>query len=214
MAIKKNISESTPARVKKLSTRDSSLLYLLFIRDAIGMFPRLKNNRNKSASNEAVKTKKSTRAGLTLIKNQNIEQDESAKMMDCLVERLEAYDSLLGKIDNLAHKALTIVDGTQVGGRKPSLEVKKMAVKSAIDHHKKSGNYPSAAKLCQIVRRDFFINSPQKFIDLVAKKMKKEEVATHRVNPTWDYWKRIDGVVSEKTMSNILFELRNASTSF
>jgi hypothetical protein len=210
MAIKKNMSESTPARLKKLSTRDSSLIYLLFIRDAIGMFPRFKKNRSKSASNGAVKTKKSTRAGLTLI---NIEQDESAKIMDWLVERLEAYDALLGKIDNIAHKALTIVDGTQVGGRKPSLEVKKMAVKSAIDHHKKSGNYPSAAKLCEIVRRDFFKNSPQKFIDLVAKKMKKEELATHRVNPTWDYWKRIDGVVSEKTISNILFELRNASTS-
>lgn len=210
MAIKKNMSESTPARLKKLSTRDSSLIYLLFIRDAIGMFPRFKKNRRKSASNGAVKTKKSTRAGLTLI---NIEQDESAKIMDWLVKRLEAYDALLGKIDNIAHKALTIVDGTQVGGRKPSLEVKKMAVKSAIDHHKKSGNYPSAAKLCEIVRRDFFKNSPQKFIDLVAKKMKKEELATHRVNPTWDYWKRIDGVVSEKTISNILFELRNASTS-
>lgn len=213
MAIKKNMSESTPARVKKLNTRDSSLLYLLFIRDAIGMFPRFKKNRSKSANNEAVKTKKSTRAGLTLINNKNIEQDESAKMIDWLVERLEAYDALLGKIDNIANKALTIVDGTQVGGRKPSLEVKKMAVKSAIDHHKKTGNYPSAAKLCVIVRRDFFKNSPQKFIDLVAKKMNEKELAIHSVNPTWDYWKHIDGVVSEKTISTILFELRNGSTS-
>ena len=77
---------------------------------------------------------------LALIKNQNIEQDESAKVMDLLVERLEAYDALLEKIDNIAHNALTIIDGTQVGGRKPRLEVKTMVLKSAIDHHTKCGS--------------------------------------------------------------------------
>lgn len=213
MAIKKNLSESTLIREKKRSTRDSSLIHFLFIRDAIGMFPRLKKNRSKSAIKGPVKSKKSTQAGLALRNNKNIEQDESEEMMDWLVERLEAYDALVEKIDYIAHHALTIVDGTQVGGRKPSLEVKTMAVKLATDHHTEWGKYPPAAKLCEIVRRDFFKNSPQKFINLVAKKMKKEEVATHRVNPTWDYWKYIDGVVSEKTISNILFELRNASTS-
>jgi hypothetical protein len=213
MAIKKNLNKSKLIRVKKRSTRDSSLLHLMFIRDAIGMFPRLKKNRGKSATKSSVKSPKSKHAKFKLENAPNIEQLDASQMIDKLFERLEAYDALLEKIDHLAHSALTIVDGTQVGGRKPSLEVKTMVMKSAIDHHKITGNYPSAAKLCEIVRRDFFKSSPQKFIDLVAKKMKKEEVATHRVNPTWDYWKRIDGVVSKKTISNILFELRNASTS-
>jgi hypothetical protein len=213
MAIKKILSESRSIKEKKRSTRDSSLLHLLFIRDAIGMFPRPKKNRGKSASKGAVESKKSTQARLALIKNQNIEQDESAKVMDLLVERLEAYDALLEKIDNIAHNALTIIDGTQVGGRKPRLEVKTMVLKSAIDHHTKCGKYPSAAKLCEIVRRDLFKNSPKKFIEIVAKKMDAKEVERHSVNPTWDYWKHIDGVVSEKTVSTILLELRTASTS-
>ena len=213
MTIKKNLSESISIKEKKRSTRDSSLLHLLFIRDAIGMFPRPKKNRGKSASKGAVESKKSTQARLAMIKNQNIEQDESAKVMDLLVERLEAYDALLEKIDNIAHNALTIIDGTQVGGRKPRLEVKTMVLKSAIDHHTKCGKYPSAVKLCEIVRRDLFKNSPKKFIDIVAKKMDAKEVERHSVNPTWDYWKHIDGVVSEKTVSTILLELRTASTS-
>jgi hypothetical protein len=213
MAIKKNLSESISIKEKKRSTRDSSLLHLLFIRDAIGNFPRLKKNRSRSASKGAVKSKKSTQAGLALISNQNIGQDESAKMMDWLVERLEAYDALLEIIDNIAHNALTIIDGTQAGGRKPRLDVKTMVLKSAIDHHTKYDKYPSAAKLCRIVRRDLFKNSPQKFIDIVAKKMDAKEVERHSVNPTWDYWKHIDGVVSEKTVSTILLELRTASTS-
>ena len=50
------------------------------------------------------------------------------------------------------------------------------------------------------------------YID-IDKKMNEKELAIHSVNPTWDYWKHIDGVVSEKTISTILFELRNASTS-
>jgi hypothetical protein len=213
MAIKKKLSESTPARVKKLSTRDSSLLYLLFIRDAIGMFPRLKKNRSNSASRKAVKSKKLTQVGLALRNNQKFGQDESEEMMDWLVERLEAYDALVEKIDYIAHHALTIVDGTQVGGRKPSLEVKIMAVKLATEYHTETGKYPPAAKLCEIVRRYFFKNSPQKYIDLVAKKMNVTEVAIHRVNPTWAYWKSVRGLVSEKTISTILFELRTASTS-
>ena len=213
MAIKKNLSESISIKEKKRSTRDSSLLHLLFIRDAIGKFPRLKKNRSRSASKGAVKSKKSTQAGLALINNQNIEQEELAKMMDWLVERLESYDALLEKIDNIAHNALTIIDGTQAGGRKPRLEVKTMVLKSAIEHHTKYGKYPSAAKLCEIVRRDFFKNSPQKFIDIVTKKMNEKEVAIHRVNPTWGYWKSVRGLVSEKTISTILFELRTASAS-
>lgn len=211
MAIKKNLSKSTPIREKKRSTRDSSPLHFLFIRDAIGMFPKLKKNRSNLAINVPVKSKKSTQARLALIKNQNIEQDESAKMVDWLVERLEAYDALLEKIDYIAHHALTIVDGTQVGGRKPGLEIKTMAVKSAIEHHTKWGKYPSAAKLCAKVRQDFFKNFPQKFIALVEKKLDVKEVAIHRVDPTWAYWKSDDGVVSEKTISNILFELRTKS---
>ncbi len=213
MAIKKNLSESISIKEKKRSTRDSSLLHLLFIRDAIGKFPRLKKNRSMPASKVTVNSKKSRQAGLALISNQNIGQDESTKMMDWLVERLEAYDALLETIDNIAHNALTIIDGTHAGGRKPRLEVKTMVLKSAIDHHTEFGKYPSAAKLCGIVRRDFFKNSPQKFIDIVAKKMDKKEVARHSVNPTWDYWKHTAGVVSEKTVSTILLELRTASTS-
>ena len=213
MVIKNSLSKSTSIREKKRSTRDSSLLYLLFIRDAIGMFPRLKKKRNNSAGKKAAKSKKSTQVGLALRNNQNIEQDESEEMMDWLVERLEAYDALIEKIDNLTHNALTIIDGTKVGGRKPSLEVKTMAVKSAIDYHTKWGKYPSAAKLCKTVRRDFFKNSPQKFIAIVGKKMDAKEVELRSVNPTWDYWKYIDGIVSEKTVSTILFELRTASTS-
>lgn len=213
MAIKKNLSESISRKEKKRSTRDTSLLHLLFIRDAIGMFPRLKKNRNNSPGKKAVKSKKSTQLGLALRNNQNIEQDESEEMMDWLVERLEAYDALVEKIDYIAHHALTIVDGTQVGGRKPSLEVKTMAVKLATEHHTETGKYPPAAKLCETVRRDFFKKSPQKFIDIVGKKMNAKEVVIHRVNPTWDYWKRVRGLVSEKTISTILFELRTASTS-
>jgi hypothetical protein len=210
MAIKKNLSESTPARAKKRSTRDSSLLRLMFIRDAIGMFPRLKKNRGKSATKGSVKSPKSKHAKFKLENAFNIEQFDASQMIDKMFERLEAYDALVEKIDSLALSALTIVDGTKVGGRKPSLAVKTLAVKSAIDYHKKFSKYPSAAKLCAIVRRDFFKNSPQKFIGLVAKKMDAKEVAIHSVNPSWDYWKHIDGVVSEKTISNILFELRNA----
>jgi hypothetical protein len=213
MAIKKNLNESTSIRVKKRSTRDSSLLHLMFIRDAIGMFPRLKKNRGKSASKGSVKSPKSKHTKFESENTPNIEQLDASQMIDKLFEKLEAYDALVEKIDYLAHSALTIVDGKKVGGRKPSLEVKKMAVKSAIDHHTKLGQYPSASKLWAIVRRDFFKNSPQKFIGLVAKKMDAKEVAIHSVNPSWDYWKHIDGVVSEKTISNILFELRTTSTS-
>jgi len=167
-----------------------------------------------SVSKGTVNSKKSTQAGLALISNQNIGQNESAKMMDWLVERLEAYDALVEKIDYIAHHALTIVDGTQVGGRKPSLEVKTVAVKLATEHYRKTGKYPPAVELCELVRRDFFKNSPQKYIDLVEKKIiDKNEVAIHRVDPTWAYWKRVRGLVSEKTISTILFELRTASTS-
>jgi hypothetical protein len=214
MAIKKNLIESASAIMKKRNSRDSSLLHFMFIRDAIGMFPRFKNSLAKSANKEVNKSKKSTRKGRALINNQNIEHDESEEMIDWLVERLDAYDALLEKIDYIAHHALTIVDRTQIGGRKPSLEVKKIVVQTAIDHHTKWGKYPSAAKLCEMVRRDLFKNSPQKFIDIVAKKMDLKEVALHRVNPSWNYWKHIGGVVSEKTISNILFELRINSPTF
>lgn len=208
MVIKKNLIESTSIRVTKRNTRDSSLLHFMFIRDAIGMFQRFKKNPNKFANKGNVKSAKSKEAGLAFKNNQNIKQSEESKMIDTLFERLEAYEVLVEKIDYIAHHALTIVDGTQVGGRKPSFEVRKMAEKSAIEHFMKLGKYPSAAKLCEIVRRDFFKNSPQKFIQIVAKKLDKKEVEIHSIDPTWSYWKHIDGVVSQKTISNILNELR------
>jgi len=208
MVIKKNLIKSTTTRVIKRNTRDSSLIHFLFIRDAIGMFPRLKKNPNKSVIKKNVKSPRSKETGLAIKNNQDTKQFESLKMIESLVERLEAYDALVEKIDYIAHHALTIVDGTQVGGRKPSLEVKKMAEKSAIDHYIKCGKYPSAAKLCEIVRRDFFKNSPQRFIEIVKKNLDKKELEIHRINPTWSYWKHINGVVSEKTISNILYELR------
>jgi hypothetical protein len=211
MVIEKNLIKLTSAKVKKRNSRDSSLLHFMFIRDAIGMFPRLQKSPSKSVSKGAVKGTKPKHARYALENILNIEQFNASQMVYKLAERLEAYDALLEKIDYIAHHALTIVDGTQVGGRKPSLEVKKMVIKSAIDYHTIKGRYPSAATLCEIIRRDLFKNSPQKFIDIVAKKLDVKEVEIHRVNPTWNYWKHIDGVVSEKTISNILFELRVAS---
>jgi hypothetical protein len=213
MVIEKKKVKSTSKRIPKRSTRDASQLHFMFIRDAIVAFPWVKKNICKSGSKGAVKSPNSTQAEIALKNYQNTEQLEASRMVDSLVEKLEAYQALVEKIDFIAQHALTIFDRTQVGGRKPSLEVKTMAVKSATEYHMKLGKYPSAAKLCEIVRQDFFKKSPQRFIKIVGKKIDEKEVVLNSIDPKWAYWKHIDGVVSERTISNILYELRTQTSN-
>jgi len=192
------------------NNRDSALLYLMVIRDEIVQLPRPKRPQNlpgKKLGNApptpALEQQKLTSAvpceGLLA---------EERKLNDRLIDLLDAYNQAIQKIDRIALHALRKFNDVQVGGRRPKLDIKEIAEEIALNHFEKYKKLPTSRSLRQDVRESFFKADPYQFIEKVKKAMDPKTVARYSIDPAWSYWRTVDGLTSERTMSAILTQLR------
>ena len=201
---------NTGQRRNARNNRDSALLYLMLIRDEIVQLPRPQRPQN-------LLNKKLVNAPPTLA----LEQQKSTSTRPCeellaeegdlndrLIDLLEAYKQAIQKIDRIALHALRKFNDVQVGGRRPKLDIKGIAEEIAVYHFEKYKKLPTAENLLQQVRHSFFKKDPQQFIDRVKIGIDPKTVALYSVDPTWSYWKTVDGLTSERAMSTILTQLR------
>jgi hypothetical protein len=101
---------------------------------------------------------------------------------------------------------LSTIYDVQVGGRKPKQEINETARDIAKIILQKNKKLPTAKELYYEVRKDFFKKNPQEFIRIVSKKyhMDPSAVLQNSRDPSWDYWKQVLGVTSERRVSEFL----------
>jgi len=211
MEQKSELSKKKPVKKpsKVRNNRDSVLLHFMFIRDEIMSLPRPgKGNRNNKLDDDKV-APNVVKAKSTTSKSFNNELAKERELNDRLLDKLDAYEHAIQKIDWIALHALKTLDDVQVGGRKPKLEITEMAIAVAKRHIEHKKKLPTWKELHNEVRHDFFKNDPQLFIKKVKKSMDPEEVARNSKDPKWSYWRHVAGLISERTASSILTQLRN-----
>ncbi len=195
---------------KTRNNRDSALLHFMFIRDEIARLPRPCQGhlRKKIEDNqpalpvEQVKRASAKRCQEELAKEKNLN--------DRLIERLEAYEHAIQKIDEISLHALSVIYDVQVGGRKPKHQINEMANAIAKSYLQKNKKLPTGKELLYEVRKDFFKNDPQEFIRIVSQEneMDQSVALQNSRDPSWDYWKHVPGLTSERAMSAGLTRLR------
>jgi hypothetical protein len=212
MQSKKDSTETkTKKRAKKTrNNKDSALLHFMFIRDEITSLPRPPRGLlNKELDNdqagpliEQVKPTSPQRRHEELV--------EERKLNDRLIGVLQAYELAIQEIDRISLHAISTIYDVQVGGRNPKLAITKLAETIAISHFHKNKKLPTGKELHSSVRKDFFKNDPQKFIRIVSQEneMDPSEVLQNSRAPSWDYWKLVPGLTSERAMSKVLTQLR------
>jgi hypothetical protein len=207
-------NDSTQAKAAKKvrktrNNRDYALLHFMFIRDEIAPLqrPRLGHLNKKLNDDQIDAPLEQVRPASA--KGCREQLAEERTLNDRLIERLSAYELAIQRIDRIALHALSKFDDVQVGGRKPKLEVKEMAKEIATRHLQDKKKLPTWRELDYAVRHYFFKNDPQIFIEKVKKGMDSVEVARYRIDPNWSFWRTVDGLISERTLSSILTQLRN-----
>ena len=193
------------------NNRDSALLYLMVIRDEIVQLPRPKMPQNlldkklvNVSPTPALEQQKST----STMPCEELLAEER-KLNDRLIDLLDAYNQAIQKIDRIALHALRKFNDVQVGGRRPKLDIKKIAEEIALNHFKNDKKLPTSKSLLQEVRQVFFKADPHQFIEKVKKDMDPKTVARYSIDPAWSYWGTVDGLTSERAMSGILTQLRH-----
>lgn len=201
---------NTGQRRNARNNRDSTLIYLMLIRDEIVQLPRpqrpqtlLDTKLVNAPPSPALEQQKST----STIPCEELLTKER-KLNDRLIDLLEAYKQAIQKIDRIALHALRKFNDVRVGGRRPKLDIKEIAEEIALNHFEKYKKLPTAKNLLQQVRRSFFKKDPQQFIDRVKIGIDPKTVALYSVDPTWSHWETVDGLTSERAMSAILTQFR------
>jgi hypothetical protein len=177
---KKDIANTT---IKK------TLRYFLLIRDEISMLPRPNNHANKKIT----KSKE-------ILGPKQIEK--------ILISKLEFYEEVVAKIDGWSHKALLLLDQVDDGGRKKDNKHREMVKEFAIKYFKEKGKLPSASYVHKNLSQQIFKKNPMEYIQKYKGGMKSEEVELNSKHPTWTFWKHVRGPISERTISDILHELK------
>jgi hypothetical protein len=212
MQQKHDLIEARAAKkvIKTRNNRDSALLHFMFIRDEIAPLPRPRQVNFSKKLGEDKPDLPADQVKPASAKRCQQKLAEEKKLNDRLIERLEAYELAISKIDQISLHALNTIYDVQVGGRKPKQKIKEMANAIAKSYLQKYKKLPTGGKLLYEVRKDFFKNDPQEFIRMVCQEneMDQNEVLQNSRAPSWDYWKHVDGLTSERTMSAVLTQLR------
>lgn len=192
---------------KSRSHHDLTLLALLLIRDEVGVLKRPSSNRFFADIRDSVNAiGRRVKGGpkKTLVPD--------VETLNFLIDRLEDYERVIGRIDAATHNALMRLDVVSTGGRPRGKgtvdqEVKDLVVQIANEYLIKHGRYPSIADVHKKVRLAYFKKSPKAYIkalDLDLTKQPKSEVD----DPSWAFWQSFDGIISESTVRNILKSLK------
>ncbi len=212
MQTEKNSTKSKAKKAKKTqNNKDSALFYFMFIRDEITSLPRPRQgNRNKKLDDGQVAANVA-KAKPTSSKTRHQELAEERELNDRLLDRLDSYEHAIQKIDRIALHALKTLGDVQVGGRKPNLEIleiKEIAKAIAKKYLQEGKKLPTWKELDYKTRHELFKKNPQRFIEKVKKGLDSREVLRNSIDPNWSYWRTVGGLVSARTWSAILTEIR------
>jgi hypothetical protein len=210
MEQKRELSKKKPVKKpsKVRNNRDSVSLYFMFIRDEITSLPRPRqDNRNKKLDDGQV-APNVAQAKPTSSKTRHQELADERELNDRLLDRLDSYEHTIQKIDRIALHALNTLSDVQVGGRKPNLEIKEITRAIAKKYLQEGKKLPTWKELDYKTRHELFKKNPQHFIEKVKKGLDPREVLRNSIDPNWSYWRTVGGLVSERTWSAILTEIR------
>jgi hypothetical protein len=214
MQQKNDLTEAKAAeKVRKTrNNRDSALLHFMFIRDEIAPLPRPRQDHLSKKLGDDQTDPPLEQVKRTSAKRCQEELAEERKLNDRLIERLEAYELAIQKIDLISLDALSTIYDVQVGGRKPKQEINETANALAKIHLQKNKKLPTSKELHYAVSKDAFKKDPQEFIRIVSQvnDMDRSVVLQNSRDPSWDYWKHVPGLTSDRAMSAVLTKLRNA----
>ena len=206
-AIAKNKQRTRKRR--QLTRHDRLLVVLDSIRSHIATLPRppgrrLDGDSNKRAADSSATQK--TSAG----EAQSNEQSDipQCKTCDSLIGKLEAYESIIARIDKLSEAALLNVESASLGG-KPGYDWARLrAISIANGYYKKHKKFPTMRVLREEFHYQFFRENPQLYIDKAGTGMSQSDLATLRRNPHWPQWcNKKEKPVSGRWMSALLTEL-------
>ena len=207
-AIAKNKQRTRKRR--QLTSHDRLLIVLYSIRSDIATLPRPSNRRLDGDSNKRVADSSATQKKSAGEVQSNEQSDIlQCKTCDRLIGKLEAYESIIAKIDTLSEAALANVESASLGG-KPGYEwARPRAISIANGYYKIHNKFPTMRVLREEFHYQFFRENPQLYIDKAGTGMSESDLATLRRNPHWPQWRnKNEKPVSGRWMSALLTELR------
>jgi len=201
----------SPKSRRKTTVNDKTIILFDLIRHELLTLPRPTFNQQAKEKYSASKQTYSA-VKTSLNRTQGIDQTDASPcdICDLLITRLDAYENAIVKIEQLIHVALTQFSEVNVGGRKPNEMVKKIGTKIASEFLQNNGNLPTATHLLEEVRKHFFQENPHWFIKIVSdhSKIGPEIARQNSFDPNWNYWKHVEGLTSERAMSDLLRNIR------
>lgn len=205
--IKKTRSKKRP----KLTTNDRATFIFELIRSDIFSLPRPIYERSK----EKAKKKEVTHSAVVKKDACKHTQEESqsdqiaCKTCDILIEKLEAYEKVIEKIDQMSKAGLMYFSQVNVGGKPREDWLRPQALRLAKEQYDDQGRFESAKNFHYELCRRLFEKNPGLYVEKAGQNILDSVYRDNSFNPQWSFWKNQPKPISNRWVSLFLTRCRN-----
>lgn len=197
----------------RLTVNDRTVMFFELIRSEIFILPRPGNTVANKDSNHNL-TQSSAVNGATANVHLSSRNSDLAHCNRCeiLLDKLDAYENAINKIDNMSRAALSRFNRVNVGGRKSNHDIEILVELIASKFHERKGIFPKPIEAFELVCENLFSRDPWAYAESIRGKTKNDTWVGRHTYMEWWNWKTLPRPVSYNTVRKYLsnFEAKNS----
>lgn len=192
---------------------DRTVMFFELIRSEIFALPRPSNTDTNKDTNQNLAQSSAVNIATA---NDHL-SSKNADLSDCntceiLLDKLDAYENAINKIDNMSRAALSRFNRVNVGGRKSNNDIEILVGLIASKFYERKGIFPKPVEAFELVCENLFNRDPRAYAESIRGKTKKDTWVGRHTYMEWWNWKTLPRPVSYNTVRKYLsnFEAKNS----
>jgi len=192
---------------------DRTVMFFELIRSEIFTLPRPGNTYTNKNTNQNLAQSSAVNIATA---NDHL-SSKNADPSDCntceiLLDKLDAYENAINKIDNMSRAALYRFNRVNVGGRKPNYDIEILVGRIASKFYERKGIFAKPVEVFELVCEDLFNRDPRAYAESIRGKTKIDTWVGRHMYMEWWNWKTLPRPVSYNTVRKYLsnFEAKNS----
>ncbi len=194
----------------KLTTNDKTILFFELIRSEIFSLPRPIYKRDKVTTMKEVNQSGVVKEYACKHTQKDSQSDQiDCKTCDILIEKLEAYESVVEKIDQMSKAGLVYFGQVDVGGKPREDWVRVEAIEMAQEQYQSQQRLKSAKNFHNELCYRLFEKNPGLYVEKASQNILDSVYRDNSFNPQWSFWKNQPKPISNRWVSQFLTECRS-----
>ena len=194
----------------KLNANDKTIMFFELIRSEIFSLPRPIYKRSKvEAFGEDNRSNIVNKNACKHTQEESQLDSIACKTCDILIDKLDAYESVIEKIDQMSKAGLMYFSQVNVGGKPREDWIRPQALKLAQEQYHSQGNFESAKIFHDELCYRLFQENRELYVQKVGQDILVSVFKENSFNPQWSFWKTQPKPISIRWVSLFLARCRN-----